>query len=138
MLATLQKLGVVPSFSRPSVSNDNPYSEALFRTLKYTPAYPEGPFEEVAAARTWVAIFVPWYNEQHLPSAICFVTPGQRHRGEEVALLQQRRAVYEAAKARQPCRWSGAMRNWQPVGSVSLNPGKPPRKGTANSKSVAT
>ncbi len=138
MLATLQRLGVVPSFSRPSVSNDNPCSEALFRTLKYTPTYPDSPFEEVAAARAWVATFVPWYNEQHLPSAICFVTPGQRHRGEEVALLQQRRAVYEEAKARQPCRWSGAIRNWQPVGSVSLNPGKPLRKGTANSKSVAT
>ena len=138
MLATLQKLGVVPSFSRPAVSNDNPFSEALFRTLKYTPAYPEGPFEDVAAARAWVATFIPWYNEQHLQSAIRFVTPGQRHRGEEVALLQQRRAVYEAAKARHPCRWSGAIRNGQPVGSVSLNPGKPPRKGTANSQSVAT
>ena len=138
LLATLQQLGVVPSFSRPAVSNDNPFSEALFRTLKYTPAYPEGPFEDVAAARAWVATFVPWYNEQHLHSAIRFVTPGQRHRGEEVALLQQRRAVYEAAKARQPCRWSGAIRNWQPIGSVSLNPGKPPRKGTANSQSVAT
>lgn len=138
MLATLQQLGVVPSFSRPSVSNDNPFSEALFRTLKYTPAYPEGPFENVVAARAWVATFVAWYNEQHLHSAIGFVTPGQRHRGEEVALLQQRRAVYEAAKARQPCRWSGAIRNGQPVGSVSLNPGKPLRQGTANSKSVAT
>ena len=58
MLATLQKLGVVPSFSRPSVSDDNPYSESLFRTLKYTPAYPGKPFESIEAARQWVHGFV--------------------------------------------------------------------------------
>ena len=51
MLATLQRLGIVPSFSRPSVSDDNPYSESLFRTLKYTPAYPRKPFESIEAAR---------------------------------------------------------------------------------------
>jgi putative transposase len=138
LLATLQKLGVVPSFSRPSVSNDNPFSEALFRTLKYTPTYPDDPFEDVAAARTWVATFVHWYNEQHLHSAIRFVTPGQRHRGEDVALLQQRRAVYQQAKTRQPYRWSGSIRNWQPVDSVSLNPGRLARKEDDNSKSVAS
>jgi transposase InsO family protein len=62
MLATMQKLGVVPSFSRPSVSNDNPYSEALFKTLKYTPAYPSKPFESLDEARQWVLHFVDWYN----------------------------------------------------------------------------
>ena len=62
MIATLQWLGVVPSFSRPHVSNDNPYSEALFRTLKHTPAYPSLPFDSVEQARTWVARFVAWYN----------------------------------------------------------------------------
>ena len=62
MLATLQKLGVVPSFSRPSVSDDNPYSEALFRTLKYTPAYPSKRFEDLEQARGWVQAFVTWYN----------------------------------------------------------------------------
>ncbi len=71
---------------------------------QYTPAYPDGPFADLAAARAGVAIFVPWYNEQHRHSAIGFVTPGQRHRGEEVALLEQRWAVYEEAKARQPIR----------------------------------
>ena len=58
MLATLQRLGVVPSFSRPSVSDDNPYSESLFRTLKYTPSYPSKPFESIEAARQWVHTFV--------------------------------------------------------------------------------
>jgi transposase InsO family protein len=137
MLATLQRLGVVPSFSRPAVSNDNPYSEALFRTLKYTPAYPEGPFASLEAARAWVARFVPWYNEQHRHSAIRFVTPGQRHRGEEVEVLRQRAAVYEAAKAQHPLRWSGNIRNWQPVGPVSLNPGKPSAQEGCNSNNVA-
>ncbi|GEM_PF-1891596 len=63
--ATLQQLGVVPSFSRPSVSNDNPYSESLFRTLKYTPAWPGKPFESLEAARAWVQEFVTWYNGVH-------------------------------------------------------------------------
>jgi transposase InsO family protein len=90
MLATLQRLGVVPSFSRPSVSDDNPYSESLFRTLKYTPAYPGKPFQSLSAAREWVHRFVQWYNEEHRHSAIGYVTPGQRHRGEEVTILADR------------------------------------------------
>src|SRR5690606_22685923 len=54
MVATIQKLGVIPSFSRPRVSDDNPYSEALFRTLKYRPAYPSGGFATLEEARAWV------------------------------------------------------------------------------------
>lgn len=68
MLATLQKLGVVPSFTRPSVSNDNPYSESLFRTLKYRPEYPKDAFGDLQSARSWVAGFVAWYNTKHLHS----------------------------------------------------------------------
>jgi transposase InsO family protein len=83
MLATLQRLGVVPSFSRPSVSNDNPYSERLFVTMKYTPAFPSKPFESLDAAREWVYGFVHWYNEEHRHSGIQFVTPAQRHSGVE-------------------------------------------------------
>lgn len=98
MLATLQKLGVVPSFSRPSVSDDNPYSESLFRTLKYSPVYPGKPFESIEAARQWVHGFVQWYNTKHRHSAIRYVTPNQRHNGEERSLLKQRQAVYEEAK----------------------------------------
>jgi transposase InsO family protein len=124
MLATLQKLGVVPSFSRPSVSDDNPYSESLFRTLKYLPAYPSKPFESIEAARRWVHQFVRWYNEEHRHSAIGYVTPSQRHQGLDTALLAARKAVYEAAKARNPARWSGPTRNWDPVAEVWLNPPK--------------
>ena len=126
LLATLQRLGVVPSFSRPSVSNDNPYSEALFKTCKYHPAFPEKPFEEVESAREWVAGFVHWYNEEHHHSGIRFVTPGARHRGEDHAILEQRKAVYEAAKEAHPERWTRGIRNWNHIGSVTLNPGKPP------------
>jgi len=79
MLATLQQLGVMPSFRRPSVSNDNPYSEALFKTLKYHPGFPDKPFGSLASARVWVAGFQHGYNEVHRHSALKFVTPGQRH-----------------------------------------------------------
>ncbi|VAW86762.1 Mobile element protein [hydrothermal vent metagenome] len=124
MLATLQKLGVVPSFSRPSVSDDNPYSESLFRTLKYTPAYPSKPFGSIDAARQWVHEFVRWYNEAHRHSAIRFVTPGQRHRGEDKVILEERKMVYERAKEKNPQRWSGGIRNWNLVTEVWLNPPK--------------
>nr|VFK61177.1 MAG: Transposase InsO and inactivated derivatives [Candidatus Kentron sp. TUN] len=122
MLATLQKLGVIPSFSRPSVSNDNPYSESLFRTLKYCPAYPGKLFENIEQARQWVHRFVQWYNQEHRHSAIRYVTPGQRHRGEDTALLKKRQKLYETAKVRNPHRWSGKTRNWNPVNEVWLNP----------------
>jgi transposase InsO family protein len=122
MLATLQALGVMPSFSRPAVSNDNPYSESLFKTLKYRPVYPDKPFDCLSAARTWMADFVRWYNVEHRHSAIQFVTPAQRHAGLDGTLLNNRSAVYEAAKARFPQRWSGSIRNWQPVQVVHLNP----------------
>lgn len=122
MLATLQALGVTPSFSRPAVSNDNPYSESLFKTLKYRPTYPRQAFEDINAARQWVGTFVHWYNHEHRHSAIRFVTPAERHAGLDTALLHQRVNVYEAAKARHPGRWSGATRNWQPIRIVRLNP----------------
>ncbi len=128
MLATLQRLGVMPSFSRPSVSDDNPYSEALFKTLKYHPGFPNKPFDSLQEAREWVAGFQHWYNEIHRHSALKFVTPAQRHRGEDIAILEQRHALYEAAKARHPERWSGPVRNWEPETIVYLNPGKPMKK----------
>ena len=122
MLAMLQGLGVVPSFSRPAVSNDNPFSESLFKTMKYRPSYPQRAFETLLAARQWVSHFVQWYNHEHRHSAIRFVTPGERHAGLDTALLSKRVEVYEAAKARHPERWSGTTRNWQPITVVYLNP----------------
>ena len=122
MLATLKWLGIVPSFSRPRVSNDNPYSEALFRTVKYRPEYPSKPFESLEAARQWVKGFVGWYNDEHRHSAIRFVTPSQRHCGEEHAVLAQRKEVYREAREANPGRWSGEARNWDPIERVVLNP----------------
>jgi len=124
MLATLQQLGVMPSFSRPSVSNDNPYSESLFKTLKYRPQYPLKPFADVTEARQWVTGLVEWYNHEHRHSAIRFVTPAQRHEGLDNKLLNNRKAVYEAARAKHPKRWSGCSRNWQKIQVVYLNPDK--------------
>lgn len=124
MLATLQKLDVAPSRSRPSVSNDNPYSESCFKTLKYRPDYPSKPFDSLEAARTWVEEFVAWYNTEHRHSAICFVTPQQRHLGEDVAILKKRKEVYLMAKMANPSRWSGDTRNWDWIPKVSLNPDK--------------
>ncbi len=78
-LATLEKLGVQSSFSRPRVSNDNPYSEALFKTMKYCPEYPSKGFLSLGEARKWVQRFVKWYNSTHLHSGLNFITPYQRH-----------------------------------------------------------
>ena len=124
MLATLQKLGVVPSFSRPSVSNDNPYSESLFRTMKYRPEYPLKPFDNIEQAQSWVDGFVFWYNTQHLHSSIRYVTPDDRHFGREEHILANRRKVYEKARSQNPNRWSKNIRNWNPVRMVWLNPEK--------------
>ena len=124
MLATLQRLGVVASFSRPSVSDDNPFSEALFRTLKYRPGYPKRPFLDLAEALAWVAGFVHWYNTEHLHSGVRFVCPVDRHEGREKGILAARHRVYVKAMARTPRRWTRATRNWTPVGAVRLNPEK--------------
>lgn len=122
MVATLERLGVLASFSRPGVSDDNAFSEALFRTLKYRPGYPTQPFADLDAARAWVEGFVHWYNTQHLHSAIRFVTPADRHAGGDLALLRQRAAVYARARRRTPERWSGTIRDWTPIPTVRLNP----------------
>jgi putative transposase len=125
MLATLQWLGIVPSFSRPSVSDDNAYSEALFKTLKYRPEYPSAPFESLEASEAWVREFVQWYNFEHRHSGILFVTPASRHYGEDGGILERRKEVYEEAKQKNPIRWaSGKTRNWEPISEVTLNPSK--------------
>ncbi len=121
MLAMLRGLGITPSFSRPRVSDDNPFSEALFRTLKYVPNYPRRPFENAAAARSWVERFVVWYNAEHLHSGIGFVTPDARHQGRDAEQLEARRAVYKRAREAQPSRWSGPARRWDRPAEVTLN-----------------
>jgi transposase InsO family protein len=122
LMATLERLGVIPSHSRPHVSDDNAYAETLFRTLKYRSAYPADGFADLADARAWVLEFVRWYNTEHRHSALRFVTPEQRHSGDGAAILEQRQALYEQARAAHPERWSGAVRDWTPPGPVTLNP----------------
>lgn len=128
MLATMQRLGVAHSRSRPAVSNDNPYSESLFKTLKYRPQLPLKPFENLLQARRWVTELVHWYNGQHRHSAIGFVTPDQRHAGLDQALLSTRTQVYERARQANPLRWSRQVRDWSYVDTVHLNPDTPQNK----------
>lgn len=122
--AKMEELGVFASYSRPRVSNDNPYSEALFRTLKYCPKWPSEGFKSIEDARAWVDSFVEWYNTIHRHSQIGFVTPQQKHQGQDIELMEKRKSVYEAAKQRNPKRWSGNTRNWEAVDVVTLNPEK--------------
>lgn len=123
MLATLQRLGVIPSFSRPSVSNDNPYSESLFKTLKYCAGYPK-QFSSLEDARNWIQDFVCWYNEVHMHSGIKYVTPDQRHSGQDKKILAERHKTYIAARHKNPHRWSRNTRNWVWEEKVYLNPEK--------------
>jgi putative transposase len=131
LIATLERLGVARSLSRPSVSNDNPYSEALFRTLKYRPELPIRPFHDLAAARAFADTLVNWYNHEHRHSAIRFVTPAERHDGLDQRLLDQRHALYQAARAKHPKRWSGKTRNWTRCQCVYLNPESPDKEAKA-------
>lgn len=124
MKVKLEELGVLPSYSRPRVSNDNPYSEALFRTLKYRPEWPSSGFAGLTEARDWVQHFVGWYNDEHRHSKLNFVTPAQRHAGEDRDILSKRKVMLESARAENPHRWSRGVRNCEPVGVVMLNPDK--------------
>lgn len=124
MVAMLEWLGISASFSRPGVSDDNPFSEAIFRTLKYRPDYPARPFPDLAAARAWVDAFVAWYNTDHLHSGIRFVTPHDRHERRDVTVLARRHAVYQRARAAHPDRWSRSTRCWHAIADVHLNPGR--------------
>jgi putative transposase len=120
MLATLEKLGVAASFSRPRVSNDNPYSESLFKTLKYCPKYPDR-FESLSEAKRWMIMFTDWYNN-HQHSGIKFVTPNERHNGLDDEILKKRKEVYKQAKSMNPARWSNRdTRNWNREEKVYLN-----------------
>jgi hypothetical protein len=122
VLAMLHWLGIKPSYSRPRVSDDNAFAEALFRTAKYRPEFPLKGFVDLDDARQWAMRFVQWYNHGHRHSGIRYVTPAQRHTGQDGPVLAARHAVYQNARQRNPQRWSGPTRNWTPVGVVTLNP----------------
>src|SRR5690554_7549760 len=97
----------------------------MFRTLKYSPACPSKPFTSLDETRKWVLSFTTWYNNEHCHSDIKFVTPAQRHSGEDKAVLQQRNAAYEAAKEALPEGGKGGKtRNGDKENEAWLNPPK--------------
>ena len=118
----LNWLGVKPSYSRPRVSDDNAYAQSLLRTAKYRPEFPTKGLADLDAARSWAAQFVGWYNVEHRHSGIRYVSPAQRHDGQDQEILAARHALYTSARAQNPARWSGDTRNWSPIGPVTLNP----------------
>lgn len=122
--AKMEELGVTSSYSRPRVSDDNPYIESLFRTVKYMPNWPVKGFESIEVSRCWVEAFVNWYNTEHKHSQLNYVTPSERHNGKDKEILRRRSDVLSVAKHLHPERWSGNIRNCEPVGDVHLNPEK--------------
>ena len=122
MKTKLEELGITPSYSRPRVSNDNPYSESLFKTLKYRPNWPSSGFKSLSETREWADTFVDWYNNKHKHSKLNFVTPAECHRGEDTEILTARKLVLETKKAANPLRWSRDVRNCEAKGSTTLNP----------------
>jgi putative transposase len=131
MIITLYNLGVIPSFSRPRVSDDNPYIESLFKTMKYTAGYP-GTFKGLDHARAWMADFVNWYNTEHRHSAIGYVTPAQRGTGRDLEIYERRNNVVEAARSLHPERWVNGTRKWERKDVIVLNPEKKKSKKIEN------
>jgi putative transposase len=121
LMATLDALGVEPSYLRPRVSNDNAFAESLFRTCKYRPDYPVGGFATIDEAREWVARFVQWYHDEHRHRSLRYITPAQRHAGLDEEILAKRHQLYQQAKAEHPERWTGPTRCWEPIAEVWLN-----------------
>ena len=120
----LHYLGIKPSYSRPRVSDDNAFVESLFRTAKCRPEFPVEGFAEPSAARTWAARFVDWYNHERRHSGVNYVSPGERHAGEDVLLLAARHQLCQHARANHPARWNRRTRNWKPIVAVTLKPEK--------------
>ena len=128
----LVDLGVAASFSRPRVSNDNPFSEAQFKTLKYRPEFP-ARFESLDHARAHLRTFFAWYNEEHRHSGIGFMTPAAVHFGTAPALWQLRAKVLQAAYAAHPERFKGKIPTPPELPTiVGINLPKTPSQETAN------
>ena len=100
----LADLGVTKTHSRPYVSNDNPYSEAQFKTMKYRPSYPER-FGSIQDARAWARPFFHWYNHEHYHSGLALLTPATVHYGQAQAVLERRQETLQAAYAAHPERF---------------------------------
>jgi putative transposase len=134
----LKELGILRSFSRPRVSNENPYSETLFRTAKYWPDYPSRPFTNAEEACLWGATFLDWYNHRRRPRGIKFVTPHQRHSGQTVEICRQWTLVYKQARLQNPRRWSRAIRYWHQQEVVWIKPPRPVNESMSVTFAMAT
>ncbi len=122
VLAMRHWLGVRPSYSRPCVSDDNAFVEALSRTAKDRLEFPTKGFETLGDARQWAAHVVNWYTVNHQHSAIRSVSPAQGHQGQDRSILAKRHGLYLQARERPPERWSRHTRTWTPIQAVALNP----------------
>lgn len=131
LLSTLYRLGVIPSRSRPRVSNDNAFIESFFKTLKYAPSYP-GFFKSIEHAREWVATFVTWYNTRHLHSGIGYVTPEQKHSLVADQIIAYRNEVKRMAYRAHTNRYSKPLGILKTPQVVYLNPSKETREKLAS------
>ena len=123
MLETLIRHGIIPSYSRPRVSNDNAYAESLFRTLKFFRTYKPNGFASLEEARAWAKCFVNYYNYEHHHRGINFLTPNERHNCDWRAILAKRQNVLEEAKLKHPERWNNRnVRDCTAPEIVYLNP----------------
>lgn len=121
MLMTLYKLGIVPSYSRPRVSNDNAFIESFFKTLKYMKSYPKC-FNSIQDAQYWIVDFLAWYNDRHLHSSIGYVTPNQKHTGQANKIIADRNTVKRQAYMANKIRWSGPVAEIPNPQVIVLNP----------------
>lgn len=121
LLALLFDLGCKNSFSRPRVSNDNPFIESFFGTMKTSVKYP-GRFKSMEQAREWMAMFIDWYHTKHRHSGIQYFTPQQMRSGEYLKLIQKRNTAKLAAVQRFPFRWRNQVKLWTKEYTVYLNP----------------
>jgi putative transposase len=134
----LADLGVAKSHSRPHVSNDNPYSEAQFKTLKYRPNYPDR-FGSVADARQWGRDFFAWYNDQHHHTGLALLTPATVHTGRAEIVRQQRQAVLQQAYQTHPERFvRGQPQPTKLPEAVWINPPPSPADRSAPAPQTAT
>lgn len=131
ILALFYSLGIIPSYSRPRVSDENPFSESLFSTLKRRIGFPK-TFDTIEAAREWVARFVDWYNTEHRHSGIGLVTPHQRRYGKDHEIFDRRNETLLQAQAAHPERFRKGPKLWSHNPVVILNPANPAKKISKN------
>ena len=117
---TLRDLDISQTHNRPRVSNDNPFSESEFRTMKYRPNYP-GTFETINEARAYVDWYMPWYNENHKHSGIALFSPNEVHDGTWATLWKQRDHTQQAYYSAHPERFRSRPRTPAPADIVGIN-----------------